>query len=213
VIAGLPLLLAALLGVVIWLLWRLDRSKSAQLRQQVSHSLWLRRQSIDQVMVAYRQAQIDYPSASKMVESGDIHQQPGTGYEFKEGDSISDMFDGVFDSDPLDPVSEAANNEWRNLVLTQIAQISRIFWASRLTNPIDELNMIAAQNLKHYGDQSIATIVCSGWRSLDHFVEHYFPPEQEESLVQHVKKLIKQQKKFAADSKRFERDSVEQENA
>jgi hypothetical protein len=214
VIAGLPLLLAVLLGGVIWQLWRLEKSQSAQLKQQVSHSLWLRRQSIDEVMISYRQSQIDFPNASKMVESGEIHHRPGTRYEFKEGDSISDVFDGVFGGGPLDPVSEAAINEWRNLALSQIAQISKIFWSSRYLGIFEgELNNAAVRDLKHYADQSIATIVGSGWRSLDRFTKHYFPPELEGSLVEHVNDLFKQQKKFAADLRQSELESVDQAHA
>jgi hypothetical protein len=176
VIAGLPLLLAALLGIVIWLLWRLEKLQSTQLKQQVSNSLWLRRQSIDHVMVAYRQAQIDYSNGWKSIASGKLGQ--ATEVEF-------------------------------HAVLSMIAtQISQIYWTTHHFGA--DCNLIAWQELRDYADKSIRTIVASSWRSLERCVKHadlFFPPEldADQSLVEHVKMLIKQNKKVGKDIERMER--------
>jgi hypothetical protein len=186
VIAGLPLLLAALLGGAIWQLWRLEKSQSAQLKQQVSHSLWLRRQCIDQAMIAYRQAQIDYPTAWKMSESGKFHATDGF-------------------------------HAFVSMIATQISQI---YWATQHFGA--DANLIGWQELRDYADNSIRAIVASNWKSLGHFEHHVnacFPPEldADRSLVDHVKKLIKQEEKFAADSrrdlKRYEQELMEIDNA
>lgn len=202
-----------LLCAICWMQYRLVKAADV-----VTPSLWQRRQAIDKVMAQYFSYRLQFPNVVRMIESGKINERPKSDYEFKEGDSFGEVFGALFGGPGLSDVEEAENEAWRNLTKLHIAQISRIYGVSRLDIPKRRSETFELSDLVGHADQSIATIVGRSWRSLDYFIEHYFPPEtaidsKSVTLEDLVSGLINTQKECEADLNSQDPECLEIPNA
>lgn len=166
-------------------------------------SVWQRHVAIDGALLAYYDLALRFPAAAGMAASGKVNHRPDTDYEFTDGDSFSDILEGIFGGTELSPEQEAENAAWRSYMKAAIAIISQIYFAATFEDKV-----IARHDAtQKHRDQSIATIVGELWRSFDgRSWHHYFA---DDDLVNLVGDLVTRQQELHA----WISEPVEQSNA
>ena len=148
---------------------------------EVDH--WQRHYVIAQSLTAFFELELKYPAVAAMAQSGIINERPDYGHEFKEGDGISEILEGVFGGEPLGPEAEAENQAWRDFIKAICGLAGQVFYASFDSCKLEKRESPSERTLREHGEVTISMIVTPYWRSLGRYGTHWIYDERLRDLV------------------------------
>ena len=149
-------------------------------------SLWQRHYVIEQTATAFYELELKYPLVAERARSGAINRGQNTSYAFREGDTLSDIFNGVFGDEPLIPELEAENQAWRDFVKAMCGLAGQIFYASRSNIEPAKNQNSDIQALCAHGEATIAKLVSPYWKSLAIYGKYWLYDEDLRALIESV---------------------------
>ena len=149
---------------------------------------WQRYHAIHHAAFEFYDLQLRYPASAQRLTEGSLHQSPESTYQFRNGDSFSDVFDGIFSGPGLAPEQTQENEDWHRHVRAVIACLSKIYAAGFICDPKTPLDA----ELENVADRALGTIVGQVWRSLARVSHHHY----NDNVFQKVDELVRQNQEF-----------------
>ena len=156
---------------------------------------WQRHYVIQQSLSALAELELKFPKAAEMAKLFKIHEHDSA-YVCDDGESIEELFKGIFSASHLTPEEEAENQSWRDFIKGVCAIAGQAFYASRDVTETLGRESREATALRQHGEYIIHNIIGDYWRSFQRIGRFWIYDARLKELVE---KIVDQQASLDAD--------------